>query len=146
VTDEETEQGTPTAPWATLWSSILQSQAAMSEARHDASVALQLAGYGRQVIDDATLIMTELTVNALTHGAARQVAIQIGQATSGNGLVIRTSHHDRVERFGVAEPSVMALPDERAGRGRAIVAALSDRFETTRHSPGRVEHVVVIDA
>jgi len=146
VTDDEMGQRTPVTPWVTLWSSILESHAAMSQARHDASLALQRAGYRRQMIEDVALIITELTVNAFTHGATREVAIEIGQAATGESLVITTAHDEGVARFGVEDPPVMALPHEWVGRGRAIVAALSSRFETTQHPPRRVEHVVVIHA
>lgn len=146
VTEDEMEQRTVATPRVTLWSGILESHAAMPQARHDMSAALQRAGYRRQMIEDVALIITELTVNALTHGATGEVAVEVGQAETGEGLMIRTAHDEGVAGFGVEDPPVMALPHEWAGRGRAIVAALSDRFETTQHPPRRVAHLVVIHA
>ena len=75
---------------------------------------MQLAGCARPLIDDVDLIITDLTLDE----------------TGGD--------------FDGAEPSVMAASDEFSGRVRAIVAALSDRFETKRTAPNQTEHVVAV--
>jgi len=126
-----------------LWSNVVESEAAMSGARYEVSATLQLARYGRQLIDDINLIVTELTVNALKHGSADQVMVDIRRG-AGDSVVITVSHEEDVDRFRVADPPVMAETDQMAGRGRAIVAALSDRFETRRKPPSRIEHVAIV--
>ena len=131
---------------ASLWSSVLASTSELSDARRAAAADLTHAGYSRDLIDDVNLIVTELTVNALTHGVAGQVDIDIDRGPTGAGLVITVSHDEgeAVDGFHIADPPVMAAPSAWAGRGRAIVAAVSDRFETRRQPPGRVENVVTI--
>ena len=127
-----------------LWSSVVESDAALSEARQEASAALQLAGCARPLIDDVNLIITELAVNALTHGSARQVSVDVGLDAAGRLIILNLTHDEMGGDFDGAKAPVMAACDESSGRGRAIVAALSDRFETKRNAPNQIEHVVVV--
>ena len=130
---------------ASLWSSVLASTSELSDARRAAAADLTHAGYSRDLIDDVNLIVTELTVNALTHGVAAHVDIDIGRGSTGwsgdHGVPRRGRGGRWLPR---CRSPVMAAPSAWAGRGRAIVAAVSDRFETRRHPPGRVENVVII--
>jgi len=144
MTEEKFQQRTPMTSLTTLWSSVVESDAALSEARHEASAALRLAGCARPLIDDVNLIITELAVNALTHGGARQVSVDVGLDAAGQLLILNLTHDETGVDFDGAKPPVMAASDEFSGRGRAIVAALSDRFETKRTAPNQTEHLVVV--
>ena len=144
MTEDELEHRAPMASATTLWSSVVESDAALSEARQEASAALQLAGCARPLIDDVNPIITELAVNALTHGGARQVSVDVGLDAAGRLIILNLTHDEMGGDFDGAEPPVMAAPNENRGRGRAIVAALSDRFETKRTAPNQTEHVVVV--
>ncbi len=143
MTEHELRQPVPAESNGVMWSTVVKSEASMSGARSEASAALQLAGCGRQLIDDINLIVTELTVNALRHGSAPRVMIDIGRG-AGDSVVVTVAHDEDVDRFRVADPPVMADTDQMAGRGRAIVAALSGRFETRRRPPSRIEHVAIV--
>jgi len=144
VTEEDTELRTSTASSLALWSNVIEADAELSEARYEISAALHLAGYGPELIGDINLIITEFSVDALTHGGTDTVEIDIERVADNSTVVIRMAHHEDVSRFRVADPPVMPGTDETAGRGRAIVAALSDEFITSRHPPSRIEHLVVI--
>ncbi len=146
MTDDELQRrrATPMMSATTLWSSVVESEVALSEARYEASVALQLAGCDRALIDDVNLIITELAVNALLHGGARRVSVDGGLDAAGQRIVLNLTHDETGADFDGAEPPVMAGSDELSGRGRAVVAALSDRFETKRTAPNQIEHVVVL--
>lgn len=146
MTEDEIEHRALMTSVTTLWSSVVESDAALSEARQEASAALQLAGCARPLIDDVNLIFTELTVNALTHGGARQVSVDVGLDAAGRLIILNLTHDETGGDFDGAEPPVMAASNEISGRGRAIVAALSDRFETKRTAPNQTEHVVVVSA
>jgi len=144
MTEEEVQQRTPMTSVTTLWSCAVESDAALSDARHEASAALQLAGCARPLIDDVNLIITELAVNALTHGGARKVSVDVGVDAAGRLIILNLSHDETGVDFDGVEPPVMAAADEFSGRGRALVAALSDRFETKRTAPNQTQHVVVV--
>ena len=143
MTEDELEHRAPMLV-TTLWSRVVESDAALSEARQEASAALQLAGCDRPLIDDVNPIITELAVNALTHGGARQVSVDVGLDAAGRLIILNLAHDAAGDDFDGAEPPVLAASDESSGRGRAIVAAQSDRFETKRTAPNQTEHVVVV--
>lgn len=143
MTEDELRHPVSAESGSSLWSNVVESEAAMSGVRYEVSATLQLAGYGRQLIDDINLVVTELAVNALTHGSAHQVMVDI-RRVAGDSVVITVLHDEDVDRFRVPDPPVMAGTDQMAGRGRAIVAALSDRFETRRKAPSRIEHVAIL--
>ncbi len=135
----------PGEPVVDIWSTVIRSVSDIGGVRFEASAALQLVGLPQRLVDDVALIITELAVNALEHGRAGFVEVLVG-ARAGNTVEVRVAHDEDLARFDVAEPPTMAPDDEFAGRGRAIVAALSQRFETTTRPPRRVEHLVVLSA
>ena len=144
MTEEEFQLRTPMTSVTTSWSSVVESDAALPDARQEASAALQLAGCARPLIDDVNPIITELAVNALTHGGARQVSVDVGLDAAGRLIILNLTHDEAGGDFDGAEPPVLAASDVSSGRDRAIVAALSDRFETKRTAPNQTEHVVVV--
>jgi len=128
-----------------VWSALIRSTGDIASARFESSSALRMAGYPQRLVDDVALIITELGVNALQHGGAEAVHVQVGAGDARN-VEVRVSHDENVEEFLVDEPPVMASSDQLVGRGRAIVAALSRRFETTVTPSRRVVHLAVVDA
>jgi serine phosphatase RsbU (regulator of sigma subunit)/anti-sigma regulatory factor (Ser/Thr protein kinase) len=91
------------------------------------------AGFGERVIDDATLLMSELVTNAVVHaGTDVDIVCRLDtEAAPPPGLVIEVADHHpgRVLRGSTEQP-----PDSReGGRGLHLVAALSDTWGVTYH-------------
>lgn len=144
VTDKESDKRPDVTQAVTaVWSAIIRSVSGLAGARNKSAAALQLVGCGRRVVDDVSLIMTELAVNAFEHGQADHVEVRIDVADDGN-IEIRVSHEEDFTELDVAEEPVMAAADALAGRGRAIVAGLTSRFETDRLPPNRIEQLAVV--
>ena len=111
MTEEEFQLRTPMTSVTTSWSSVVESDAALPDARQEASAALQLAGCARALIDDVNLIFTELAVNALTHGGARQVSVDVGLDAVGRLIILNLIHDEAGGDFDVTDQAVLSRGD-----------------------------------
>ncbi|MGW4521792.1 ATP-binding protein [Amycolatopsis sp. NPDC004378] len=99
----------------------------MAVVRRFARLALQAWASGADV-DDALLVVTELSTNALRHGTGRPVL----RLSVGAG-------HVRVEVFDDdPAPPVRRSPGADGGWGLALVERLSLAWGTARHGAGKV--------
>ena len=123
------------------WSSVIGHASELSEARRDITSSLDGSPWPAETVEDLLLATSELVVNAMSHGDARTVDVRVGISEDSNELVVVICHVDRwpVE---LADPPTMPPPGALQGRGRAIVAAVADRFETVVQSDNSVVHVV----
>jgi anti-sigma regulatory factor (Ser/Thr protein kinase) len=112
----------------------------LATARRDLGRSLGDAGFDRAMVADIQLAMSELATNALTHGRAPDVELAVVADSSPAGAVLVVRHVDH-GREDLEDPPTMAEPHEIRGRGRAIVAAIADAFDTIERSGDRVEHV-----
>nr|WP_202451381.1 SpoIIE family protein phosphatase [Streptomyces sp. SID4948] len=91
------------------------------------------AGFGDRVLDDATLLMSELVTNAVVHaGTAVDIVCRLDtESAPAPGLVIEVAdrHPGRVLRGSTEQPA----DSREGGRGLHLVAALSDTWGVTYH-------------
>lgn len=121
------DEGSPTA---TTWSwSFPEAVQSVREARQAVTDALESAGC-IDLVDDAQLIVGELSANAVLHGRSP--------------YTVRLTHRGRVVRIEVEDRS-LDLPQvtrgditRLGGRGMAIVAAMSTRWSAERRHSGKV--------
>ena len=86
-------------------------------ARHLGAQALRGWGYGSSLVDDAQLVLSELTTNAVLH-ARSPFSIFLRRGPSGVRISVRDASHTRP----TMQPDDPARP---SGRGLRIVAAVS---------------------
>jgi anti-sigma regulatory factor (Ser/Thr protein kinase) len=133
--------GTPPSLSAdSVWSSSVVALADLSDARHAVSAVLSSRSVDDEVAHDVVLALTELAVNAFSHGDADGVLLGVDVRADGT-VVLSVWHHDRGASI-ISDPPVMASPTATSGRGRAMVAAFADAFDTRQHADGTVEHFV----
>lgn len=124
-----------------VWSTVIRNPSEISDARRHIASSLEGSDWSTTTVDDLLLAMTELVVNALTHGAARTVDVLVGVSPDPHGLAVTIRHIDR-SPGNLPDPPRMAAPDDLSGRGRAVVAAVADAFDTVRQPGNEVLHVV----
>ncbi|GGP73436.1 ATP-binding protein [Streptomyces sindenensis] len=104
-------------------------------ARHLAGERLDTWGvpYGSDAHDVLTLIVAELSANAVSHGLVRGRDFRL--RLSAEGTTVRVEVTDtRGERLpALTEPSV---PDQEGGRGLLLVAALADDWGWSPRTDG----------
>jgi anti-sigma regulatory factor (Ser/Thr protein kinase) len=122
-----------------LWSTVIRNPSEISVARRDIASSLEGSDWSSDTVGDLLLAMTELVVNAITHGDAHAVDVTVG--TTPGELAVMIRHVDR-SPGKLPDPPTMAAPDQLSGRGRAVVAAVADKFDTVRQSGDEVLHVV----
>lgn len=143
----DTSQGTPAEELSTvagvtpLWSTVIRNPSDISDARRNIASLLEGSDWSVDTVDDLLLAMTELVVNAITHGEAQTVDVTVGIAPDPRGLAVTIRHVDRSPGMLLDQPT-MAAPDDRSGRGRAVVAAVAAGFDTVRQPGNEVLHVV----
>jgi anti-sigma regulatory factor (Ser/Thr protein kinase) len=133
------EPAAHTAGAAIVWCGTVTDGSQLSDARRDAAAALRGAGCGEESIDNVVLALSELAVNALTHGAATSVEITVSMDGASSAVLV-TRHVDRGTP-ALTDPPTMATIHELQGRGRAIVASIADRFDTYQRPGNQIEHV-----
>ena len=126
-------------PARVVWANVLHDRAHLSESRRDATLALEQAGRTGAIVADVALAMTELVVNALTHGTASTVEVTVSTTHRREEIILVVRHEDGGSDH-LTDPPQMAAPGQLHGRGRAIVAAIADQFDTVRHGEREVEH------
>lgn len=124
-----------------LWSTVIRNPSEISDARRHIAASLEGSDWSTTTVDDLLLAMTELVVNALTHGGARTVDVAVSVSPDPRGLAVTIRHVDRSPEK-LPDPPTMAAPDDLSGRGRAVVAAVADAFDTVRRPGNEVLHVV----
>lgn len=108
---------------------------ATSRARQLVAELLSRNGSSDELIGDATLVVHELVVNGLTHGAPDEDdRIEVSGTVADGELVISVLDHG-VGGTVVARPFTQ---DRMHGRGLAMVAALSRSWQVDRSSGTRV--------
>lgn len=133
--------GSPASVGAdSVWSSDVVALADLSDARRALTAVLSSRSVGPDVADEVVLALTELAVNAFSHGDADLVQLAVDVGSDGTA-VLSVRHHDRGDTT-ISDPPIMASPTATSGRGRATVAALADEFETHQHADGTVEQFV----
>jgi anti-sigma regulatory factor (Ser/Thr protein kinase) len=96
-------------------------------------VADLLSGFdpSPELVGDATLVVHELVINGLTHGAPdERDEIEVTGRVSGGQLVITVRDHGR---DGEVAPRPFT-PDQASGRGLSMVAMLSSSWTVDRSS------------
>ncbi|GAB3243058.1 ATP-binding protein [Nocardioides dilutus] len=89
-----------------------------------------------RLIDDGRLVVHELVMNGVTHGAPDPRAeIAVSCRLLDSHVVISVVDHGRGGKVGVRPASVESVN----GRGLAIVDALSERWSVDRNGGTRVE-------
>jgi anti-sigma regulatory factor (Ser/Thr protein kinase) len=86
-------------------------------ARHLGAQALRRWGYGSSLVDDAQLVLSELTTNAVLH-ARSPFSVLVRRGPSGVRISVRDASHTRP----TLQPDDSTRP---SGRGLRIVAAVS---------------------
>lgn len=89
---------------------------APAEARHEVSIFCEITGCGQEGADDARLVVSELTTNAVLHGGP---PIELRLAATGDTLVISVSD-------GSSTPPRPVAPRLESGRGLALVESVAD--------------------
>jgi anti-sigma regulatory factor (Ser/Thr protein kinase) len=97
-------------------------------ARHGARAALASSGVPAGFAADVSLVVGELSTNAMTHGSPGRVWVVITTASSGT-VSVRVTHP-----VGLGDLPPVAMwstppPDAPAGRGLGIVRALSSYLD-----------------
>ncbi|RKS79377.1 histidine kinase-like protein [Actinomadura pelletieri DSM 43383] len=106
-------------------------------------VELRLIEWGlAQLVDDVTLIASELVTNAVQHTFGPQIRVRFTREPHGVLLGVWDGSDVLPLRGRVAEtasnatgPLEAGLEDETSGRGLPIVAALATRFGVSRTQP-----------
>jgi anti-sigma regulatory factor (Ser/Thr protein kinase) len=124
-----------------LWSTVIRQPSEISDARRTITALLEGSDWSAATVGDLLLAMTELVVNALTHGEALSVDVAVGTTPDPRGLTVTICHVDGGPSK-LSDPPRMAAPDDLSGRGRAVVAAVADGFDTVRQAGNEVMHVV----
>ncbi|MFF9507977.1 ATP-binding protein [Streptomyces sp. NPDC014724] len=89
-------------------------------------------GFGAR-LDDVLLCVSELSTNALVHGAPPGRGYRLRLLLEEGGAVLRVEVHDS----GGGQPGVRE-PDGESGRGLLLVEAVADRWGVGERSPGKV--------
>ena len=123
------------------------SLAQLRDLRSDASRWLSDVDADEDTIATVALVLSEACTNALTHGRADAVVVEVtidaidGVDGFGDGAVVTmcTSHddHDLALLASLAEPTAMPSPGVACGRGLALVSLLVDGM-TLRIDPPHV--------
>lgn len=118
--------------------------AQLHELRTDASRWLSDVDVDEDTIDTVALVLSEACTNALTHGHADAIDVEVtidDVDRAGNGAVVTVStchvDQDLALLALLAVPTVMPTPAASRGRGLAIVDLLVDRM-TLRIDPPQV--------
>jgi anti-sigma regulatory factor (Ser/Thr protein kinase) len=101
----------------------------VSAARRFTRAALARHAIDGDIIDTATLLVSELATNAIVH------------ATSSIQIRVRVEDEIRVEVSDVSDDAPKAAdrrPDGESGRGLAIVGALADTWDWSPRDSGKV--------
>jgi serine/threonine-protein kinase RsbW len=102
-------------------------------ARHLLACALESCGVDDARAQDAVLVLHELVMNAVEHGAPDESgAIEVSWTLERGALCLTVSDHGRDGVVEVRPPT----PDLPRGRGLAMVAALSQRWAVERAEHG----------
>lgn len=120
-------------PSGRAWSGQVRSLAGLSDVRGDVRAVLLALDRRADCLEDVTLVLTELVVNAFVHGGTDRVDIDLDVRL--DDVLIRLSHRDRAHTQFLARSS-MADPSSPTGRGRAIVERLSTSMTLTPATDG----------
>jgi anti-sigma regulatory factor (Ser/Thr protein kinase) len=123
------------------WSTVVHHLGELSDVRHSIAAALAGSGWAAARVDDLLLAVTELVVNALTHGQAQAVDVSVDVTREPRQVSVVIRHVDRWPSQ-LSERPTMAAPNELRGRGRAVVAAVADGFDTRRQEGNEVLQIV----
>lgn len=96
-------------------------------ARSQISAHLAAASVEDATIGDVLVVVSELVANALEHGRAPSVAVDV--TVAGRRAVELVVTHEE-EAPSIPRPSDMPSPDAHRGRGLALVAALTTSFRS----------------
>jgi anti-sigma regulatory factor (Ser/Thr protein kinase) len=117
---------TPVEMYETEFPAVAES---VSAARRFTRAALSRHSVDAELVQTATLLVSELATNAIIH-AASTIQLRVGVGTE-----IRIEVRDT----GDDEPIVVGNgPDDESGRGLAIVATLADTWDWSPQDPGKV--------
>jgi anti-sigma regulatory factor (Ser/Thr protein kinase) len=123
-----------------VWLGTVTDSSELFDVRRAAAGALREAGCSDDSIDNVVLALSELAINALTHGAASSVEVTVSVETSPPCAVLVVRHVDRGIP-ALVDPPAMAGAHQLHGRGRAIVASIADCFDTFLRPGNEIEHV-----
>jgi anti-sigma regulatory factor (Ser/Thr protein kinase) len=103
-----------------------------SAVRHELAHDLNQHGIDCEVIDEVTLVATELVGNAIRHANHADKDLGVSWEVSSDGVIIA------VEDCSTAVPVQRdARPDAASGRGLTIVAALTSQWGYERTDRGK---------
>jgi anti-sigma regulatory factor (Ser/Thr protein kinase) len=112
---------------------VRQEPASVSTVRRELALELDMWGVPSDVIDDATLVLSEILGNAIRHCApVDREDLDVSWVVLGDVVCITVE--DRCDRLPILR---IAAPDAPSGRGLAIVEALCREWGFDRTPRGK---------
>jgi anti-sigma regulatory factor (Ser/Thr protein kinase) len=124
-----------------VWSGAVTSLASLADVRFEVRALLTSLGHRTEHLDDISLVVSELVVNAFVHGGAQRVELDVH--TPADSITIRLRHRDHDRPESLVDP-LIADPSSPSGRGRAIVERLASSITIGSDADGSWEQIVTV--